>query len=455
MLAQLKAFFNNLPRTWKLLASVFLAAISIAFLALDIRTSIRQRDPAEYAASILPMRARRTAELAGAIEAISFQFLSNQLLNDTLASYVADSERYDVSKWNIVFSEHMEGLAETVPELEDAVFFDAAAGESRIPLTMSDSLTRSLWIPVRDKIMKTAMSADGQPVWSVLPGAPGNANRHDKIPSTLLCARLIKKRNNHTPLGVLILLIDPDRLARTVSGYSQDEGIAVSQKTDYCVLMSKDGTILASVDPSLATKPVSEAIPGYDDHFQDKLLKASPGSYKFTTARDDKGRKTSYWIVYSPVPDKEWLLVSILPISIDALPTVAKILMLLGFAGAAWLFYGSVGKAANKEGQGAENVNAQNFTLAELPEWITRLTPKEQTVLLFLLTGKSNKEIASLLAVREQTVKNHLSATYQRIGAQDRFSAIILMQEAGLTLESLRHYAEAHPDFPVDMRLFS
>lgn len=300
MLAQLKVFFNNMPRTWKLWASVSLAVISILFLALDIRTSIRQRDPAEYAAGILPMRARRTAELADAIEAISFQFLSSQLLNDTLASYVADSERYDVSKWNIVFSEHMEGLAETVPELEDAVFFDAAAGESRIPLTMSDSLTRSLWIPVRDKIMKMAISADGQAVWDVLAGAPGNTKRHTGIPSTLLCARLIKKRNNHSSLGVLILLIDPDRLARTVSGYSQDEGIAISQKTDYSVLMSKDGTILASVDPSLAIKPVNEAIPGYDDHFKNKLLKKSAGSYKFTAARDHAGRKTSYWIVYSP-----------------------------------------------------------------------------------------------------------------------------------------------------------
>ena len=124
----------------KLWVGILLAAATIAVLVADIRISIKQRDPVEYAAGILKMRARRTAELADAIEAVSYQFLSNQLLNETLDSYISDNERYDVSKWNKIFSEHMEGLAETVPELMDAVFFDAAGG-SRIPLTMSDSLT--------------------------------------------------------------------------------------------------------------------------------------------------------------------------------------------------------------------------------------------------------------------------------------------------------------------------
>jgi DNA-binding NarL/FixJ family response regulator len=90
-----------------------------------------------------------------------------------------------------------------------------------------------------------------------------------------------------------------------------------------------------------------------------------------------------------------------------------------------------------------------------LPSWFTDLSPKEQTVLLFLLTGKSNKEIAYVLELREQTVKNYLHAIYQRIGAQDRFSALLLLQDGGINLETLRRYMEKHPDFVVESRLFS
>jgi len=439
----------------KLWVGILLAAATIAVLVADIRISIKQRDPVEYAAGILKMRARRTAELADAIEAVSYQFLSNQLLNETLDSYISDNERYDVSKWNKIFSEHMEGLAETVPELMDAVFFDAAGG-SRIPLTMSDSLTRSLWIPVRDTIAEKTLAADGQPVWGSLPGGDVDSGRRaGGTPPTLLCARLIKRRSDLKRLGILILLIDPDRLARTVSGFSQDEGIAVSRKTDYSLLLDEEGTIIASVDPGFAAKPAADAIPGYDEHFGGKLPLGDSGSYRSRAKVNEEGREASFWVVYAPVPEKAWVLLSILPISVDAFPILIKILLVLGFAGSAWLIYATLGQGRSGI-PGAEHDPSQGSPpLAELPGWYSSLTPKEQTVLLFLLTGKSNKEIASILDIREQTVKNYLHAIYQRIGAQDRTSAIILMQNAGLTMDSLRRYSRTHPEFEADTRLFA
>ena len=169
----------------------------------------------------------------------------------------------------------------------------------------------------------------------------------------------------------------------------------------------------------------------------------------------EEERKTSFWVVYAPIRDRDWILVSILPVSTDVLSIFRRLLLILGFAGSAWLIYTTLGKGEGGETARVGDGSFQSRHLAELPEWLSCLTPKEQTVLLFLLTGKSNKEIASILEIREQTVKNHLHATYRRIGAQDRFSAIILMQEAGLTLESLRRYAETHPEFPADARLFS
>jgi len=441
-------------RRWILTAGIFLALASMLLFVVDVRNSQRQRNSMEYAADILQMRARRTAELAEAIETISYQFLTNQILNDTLSSYITDSEDYDVSRWNVIFSEYIEGLAETVPELRDAVFFDAT-GKNRIPLTMSDSLTRSLWIPVRAAIMGKALIADGRTTWGILSGGGEFDEQSDgPTPSILLCARLIKRRSDHKALGVLILLIDPDRLARTVSGYSQDEGIAVSQKTDYSVLMEGQGTILASVDPAFAMKPVAEAIPGYKEHFSGKTPIAEAGSYKYRAVMGESGKTASYGVVYCPIPDREWTLISILPLSSNVLSILGKIALGMGFLGAIWLIYSTLRNLAADKTVAVEASALRSKQLTELPPWYSALTPKEQTILLFLLTGKSNKEIAYLLDIREQTVKNHLHAIYQQIGAKDRFSALILMQEAGLTLESLRLYTESHPEFCADSRLF-
>ena len=440
--------------SWLLSASVILAVVSLLLLAVNFQNSLRQRSSMEYASDKLRTQARRAAELADAIETISYQFLTNQILNETLASYVADQEAYDVSRWNVIFSEHIEGLAETVPELRDAVFFDAA-GKTRIPLTMSDSLTRALWIPVRASIMDKALLADGRTTWGILDVDGSPASRTDApAQSILLCARLIKHRSDHKPLGVLILLIDPDRLARTVSGFSQEEGIAVSQKTDYSILLSGRETILASVDPSFAQRPIAEVIPGYNEHFGGKTAITESGGYRCRAALGNGAKKAMYGVVYCPIPDRDWMLVSILPISSIALSALGTTALALCFAGAVWLVFSTLRNTASG-GNGNEGAAAsRRQTLAELPPWYSALTPREQTILLFLLTGKSNKEIAYILDLREQTVKNHLHFIYQHLGVSDRFSALRLMQEANLTIESLRGYVDSHPEFSVNKRLF-
>ena len=49
-----------------------------------------------------------------------------------------------------------------------------------------------------------------------------------------------------------------------------------------------------------------------------------------------------------------------------------------------------------------------------------RLTKREQDVLPFLLTGKSNKEVATELNLTERTVKFHASQIYNKIGVSGR-----------------------------------
>jgi DNA-binding NarL/FixJ family response regulator len=60
------------------------------------------------------------------------------------------------------------------------------------------------------------------------------------------------------------------------------------------------------------------------------------------------------------------------------------------------------------------------------------LTPREQTVLSLLVDGRSNKEIARVLSVQEITVKMHLRATYQKLGASNRIDAVRIALERNL-----------------------
>ena len=120
------------PLPWRSYLALAAGILASLMLLLDLRITLRLDDPANYAAELLELKAGRTEELASALEAVSYQFLSNSLLNETLASYTSDKELYDISRWNAVFSDHLEGVTGTVPEIEDAVFVDLNA-LGRIP----------------------------------------------------------------------------------------------------------------------------------------------------------------------------------------------------------------------------------------------------------------------------------------------------------------------------------
>ncbi len=51
------------------------------------------------------------------------------------------------------------------------------------------------------------------------------------------------------------------------------------------------------------------------------------------------------------------------------------------------------------------------------------LTPREMEVLQFIVRGKSNKEIAGLLKVTEETVKYHVKGILSKLGVTDRTQA--------------------------------
>jgi len=60
------------------------------------------------------------------------------------------------------------------------------------------------------------------------------------------------------------------------------------------------------------------------------------------------------------------------------------------------------------------------------------LSAREQEVLTLLASGKSNKDIASHLAITEATVKSHVSAILVRLGVNDRTEAVVTALQRGL-----------------------
>lgn len=61
------------------------------------------------------------------------------------------------------------------------------------------------------------------------------------------------------------------------------------------------------------------------------------------------------------------------------------------------------------------------------------LTPREQEVLGLLCQGRNAEEMAASLGLSRNTVRNHLAALYQKIGAHGRSEAIIWARERGFT----------------------
>jgi DNA-binding NarL/FixJ family response regulator len=60
------------------------------------------------------------------------------------------------------------------------------------------------------------------------------------------------------------------------------------------------------------------------------------------------------------------------------------------------------------------------------------LTPSEQKILQMIVAGKSNKEIAYLLGVTENTVKTHIKNIFEKLGVSDRTTAATLAIRRGL-----------------------
>ncbi len=63
---------------------------------------------------------------------------------------------------------------------------------------------------------------------------------------------------------------------------------------------------------------------------------------------------------------------------------------------------------------------------------LATLTPRERQVLLRVMAGKSNKQIARELKIEENTVEAHLGRIFIKLGVQSRTEAMALAEKQGL-----------------------
>ncbi|MEV7288775.1 response regulator transcription factor [Streptomyces sp. NPDC093252] len=63
---------------------------------------------------------------------------------------------------------------------------------------------------------------------------------------------------------------------------------------------------------------------------------------------------------------------------------------------------------------------------------LTGLTARETEILRLIASGLDNTEIATTLAIGVQTVKNHVTNVFAKLGVRDRAQAVIVAYESGL-----------------------
>ncbi len=74
------------------------------------------------------------------------------------------------------------------------------------------------------------------------------------------------------------------------------------------------------------------------------------------------------------------------------------------------------------------NIEQENG-IKKLARQLAKLTPKQYEVLSLVADGKLNKQIASVLAIKENSVKQHVSAILLRLGVYNRTQAGLIYQQ--------------------------
>jgi pimeloyl-ACP methyl ester carboxylesterase/DNA-binding CsgD family transcriptional regulator len=78
------------------------------------------------------------------------------------------------------------------------------------------------------------------------------------------------------------------------------------------------------------------------------------------------------------------------------------------------------------------------FFLEQKPSAFPQLTRRERQILEHIARGLDNAQIAAHLDLSEKTVRNHITAVFEKIGVENRAQAIVEAREAGLVDDARR-----------------
>jgi len=73
-----------------------------------------------------------------------------------------------------------------------------------------------------------------------------------------------------------------------------------------------------------------------------------------------------------------------------------------------------------------------SLVATEVEPFLSPLTPREIEILNCIAEGNSNRGIAHMLGISEQTVKNHIASVMRKLIANDRTHAVVLALRQGL-----------------------
>ena len=91
-----------------------------------------------------------------------------------------------------------------------------------------------------------------------------------------------------------------------------------------------------------------------------------------------------------------------------------------------------VAKKLVTNASGELGTETQSFSTSLQESLLSELSVREVEVLYHISKGYSNREIATRLFIAEQTVKNHVSMIYAKLGFRDRMQALLFAKEVGL-----------------------
>lgn len=72
----------------------------------------------------------------------------------------------------------------------------------------------------------------------------------------------------------------------------------------------------------------------------------------------------------------------------------------------------------------------EETSVDSIPPWMKSLSPREREVLKLIARGLTNRQIAESLFIAEQTVRNHVSVIYSKLGVHNRITTMQMVMEA-------------------------